>query len=209
MLSAASPDYYYYAYYNNHIRNIQLRQSSRVQSVKPSTAAKILLTHRESLGTPSAISMDSMVGEPSTSQHDNTPPALIESNESEYQGWMNEFCVEPASDTGTCCLGFWLPCVLFGKIDERLQRVQKGKDPKTVGNGCNGSCLIWLASGHGFCGEYSIRRSDLHRNVRSRGRIVLGWWHNTNANMIFNTQEVSLPTEEPVFVVCMESKEAS
>jgi len=91
------------------------------------------------------------MGEPSASQHDTASP--VETEEADYDGWMAKLCVEPSSDVGTCCLGFWLPCVLYGKIDERLQLIQKGRDPNKVGNGCNGSCMIWAASCGGFFGK--------------------------------------------------------
>ena len=103
-----------------------------------------------------------MIGEPATSQNDGNRSNVLPQTEGnpseaaivEYSGWMNALCREPPfADAETCCLGFWLPWVLFGKIDERLELVHNGQDPNEARSGCNRSCLMYAASCQGFCGE--------------------------------------------------------
>ncbi|PVH79168.1 hypothetical protein DL98DRAFT_461375 [Cadophora sp. DSE1049] len=64
-----------------------------------------------------------------------------------YNDWMSQFCVEPRDDISTCCLGFWVPCALYGKTHWRLKQIIRGKDasdstwkPK---DGCNTACWAW------------------------------------------------------------------
>lgn len=43
--------------------------------------------------------------------------------------WLNKLCHEPQGDIGTCCLGFWLPCALYGNTQYRLKQMAQGDDP--------------------------------------------------------------------------------
>lgn len=61
-----------------------------------------------------------------------------------YPRFMNKFCAEPPNDVNTCCLGFWVPCALYGKIAWRLNEYERNRDgsdeawdPKY---GCNQMC---------------------------------------------------------------------
>lgn len=69
-----------------------------------------------------------------------------------YDGWLANLCDEPAGDAGICCLGFWFPCLLYGKLDERIKLVRDGKDPHEAGTGCNAECLTWQVTLCGFGG---------------------------------------------------------
>ena len=70
-----------------------------------------------------------------------------------YDGWMSNLCDEPSDDAGTCCLGFWLPCLLYGKVDQRIKLVRDGKNPEDAGTGCGAECLIWQVTLGGFGGK--------------------------------------------------------
>lgn len=100
--------------------------------------------------------MGSMLVEPSHSRGRMTP--VVEEDETAYDGWMNAFCDEPSGDVQTCCLAFWFPSILYGRINERITLVQDGKDPELAGNGCGGECLIWSVTGQGFCGKFEFTR---------------------------------------------------
>ncbi|KAI9794478.1 MAG: hypothetical protein M1833_000391 [Piccolia ochrophora] len=55
------------------------------------------------------------------------------------QEWRNGFwdCCSPS---GTCCMGYWCPCILFGKTQHRL------KDPTLQSyDTFNGNCIGWWA----------------------------------------------------------------
>lgn len=121
-----------------------------------SFTAKISPKHRGPLGKPSAISMDSMLAEISISL-DHGPITLNECDDTTYDGWMSNLCDEPIGDAKICCLGFWLPCLLYGKVDERIKLVQQGKNPEDAGNGCGADCLIWQVGCFGFAGENYFR----------------------------------------------------
>lgn len=118
---------------------------SRGEPHKPTSPARTL-NHRPSLGQ-LPVSSTTSVSEAAKQNSDR--------RRNGSHAWMKKFCVEPAGDAGTCCLGFWLPCLLYGKIDDRLSRVRDGRDPQKVGNGCNSSCLIWWIACYGFCGTPS------------------------------------------------------
>ncbi|KAG4439183.1 hypothetical protein IFR05_005336 [Cadophora sp. M221] len=64
-----------------------------------------------------------------------------------YNDWMSQFCVEPQHDTSTCCLGFWVPCALYGKTHWRLKQINRGKDASDskwqLKDGCNTACWAW------------------------------------------------------------------
>ncbi|KAH7342586.1 PLAC8 family-domain-containing protein [Rhexocercosporidium sp. MPI-PUGE-AT-0058] len=64
-----------------------------------------------------------------------------------YNDWMSQFCVEPKNDTSTCCLGFWVPCALYGKTHWRLDQINRGNDASNSKwqskNGCNSACWAW------------------------------------------------------------------
>lgn len=43
--------------------------------------------------------------------------------------WINKLCFKPYEDWDTCCLGLWLPCVLYGRTQTRLEKIYLGEDP--------------------------------------------------------------------------------
>ena len=43
--------------------------------------------------------------------------------------WLNKLCHEPEGDVRTCCLGWWLPCALYGNTQWRLKQMAQGDDP--------------------------------------------------------------------------------
>lgn len=72
--------------------------------------------------------------------------------------WMASFCTEPDDnqDCSTCCLGFFVPCALYGKTNWRLNQLTKLKDPLDSSwkssYGCNGACWFYFFCG-GMCCE--------------------------------------------------------
>lgn len=67
-----------------------------------------------------------------------------------FQDWLSPFCQEPpGGDADTCCMGFWVPCVLYGKSAWRLKALALDEDDNrrwTPKNGCNGHCWGWLGA---------------------------------------------------------------
>jgi hypothetical protein len=63
--------------------------------------------------------------------------------------WMTKFCVEPPGDLDlpTCCLGFMVPCALYGKVDWRLKQKSLGRSVYAWrrSDGCNGPCWAYCA----------------------------------------------------------------
>jgi hypothetical protein len=61
-----------------------------------------------------------------------------------YPKFMNKFCAEPPNDVDTCCLGFWVPCALYGKISWRLNEYERNRDGSDKAwnprYGCNQMC---------------------------------------------------------------------
>ena len=59
--------------------------------------------------------------------------------------WLNNLCHEPQGDMGTCCLGFWLPCALYGNTQYRLKQMAQGDDPLDLSehDSCNGPCWMY------------------------------------------------------------------
>jgi len=100
------------------------------------------------------------MAEAATSQdHAQTIPQV---DELTYDGWMNNLCDEPNGDAATCCLGFWLPCLLYGKIDERIKLVRDSKNPEDAGSGCGAECFIWQVTLGGFAGKQLASLSHLN-----------------------------------------------
>ena|SRR5450432_2706728 len=56
--------------------------------------------------------------------------------------WIHPFCQEPENDLPTCCLGWWLPCCLYGKTQYRLLQMFEGLDPLDEARykPCDGAC---------------------------------------------------------------------
>lgn len=84
---------------------------------------------------------------PPSTQHEIESQGESGAENQPYNDWMTTFCAEPSNDVNTCCLGWWMPCVLYGKTHWRLKRISKGEDatdsdwkPKT---GCNAPCWAW------------------------------------------------------------------
>ncbi|KUJ21727.1 uncharacterized protein LY89DRAFT_381682 [Mollisia scopiformis] len=73
-------------------------------------------------------------------------------DETTFQDWLSPWCQEPPDaenrDVETCCLGFWVPCALYGKSNWRLKRVAMGEDSSNASwkpsMGCNGNCWGWF-----------------------------------------------------------------
>lgn len=78
-------------------------------------------------------------------------PASIEMRSKTSKEWIHPFC-QGDGDTPTCCLGFWCPCILYGKIQWRLWEKTLGRDPldEDQYSSCNPSC--WTMKGFtAFC----------------------------------------------------------
>jgi hypothetical protein len=59
--------------------------------------------------------------------------------------WMNNLCHDPHDDMESCCIGFWIPCALYGKTQYRFEQMAEGKDPldESRREACNGPCLMY------------------------------------------------------------------
>ncbi|KAI9840393.1 MAG: hypothetical protein M1837_001651 [Sclerophora amabilis] len=67
---------------------------------------------------------------------------------SESGEWRHALC--ECGDLPTCCVGFWCPCILYGKIQYRLNRKSARKDPTDLlgHKSFNGPCgLLAVACG--------------------------------------------------------------
>ena len=62
-----------------------------------------------------------------------------------HKKWTAKLWHEPPNDAGTCCLGFFLPCVLYSKTQYRMYRVSQGKDALDMSGykGCSGPCWAY------------------------------------------------------------------
>ncbi|EKD19876.1 hypothetical protein MBM_01828 [Drepanopeziza brunnea f. sp. 'multigermtubi' MB_m1] len=113
---------------------------------------------------------------------------------------VTSFGVEPQGDFGTCFLGFWIPCVLFGKTHWRLKRVSRGQDASDAAwnpsYGFNRLCLACgvaaLAPPLG-CILTGIQRSEIRGTYGINGNcasdVVLGIFC-TVCTQIQNDREV-------------------
>ena len=56
--------------------------------------------------------------------------------------WRHGLC--ECGDFGTCCLGCWCPCMLYGKTQYRLNQKSARKDPTNLLSykACNDSCIV-------------------------------------------------------------------
>ena len=58
--------------------------------------------------------------------------------------WLNKLCHEPEGDIGTCCLGFWLPCALYGNTQYRLKQMAQGDDPSDLSEHRHNNGPCWM-----------------------------------------------------------------
>lgn len=58
--------------------------------------------------------------------------------------WLNKLCHEPEGDIGTCCLGFWLPCALYGNTQYRLKQIDQGDDPMDLSEHKHNNGPCWM-----------------------------------------------------------------
>ncbi|KAI9761856.1 MAG: hypothetical protein M4579_000796 [Chaenotheca gracillima] len=95
----------------------------------------------------------------------NNPPVATIPGHGPVQDWHESFwdCCSPSS---TCCMGYWCPCVLFGRTYDRLE------DPTLANHSafnmnCLGCCVI------GSCGFgwvlQMMKRGDLRRKYNLDG----------------------------------------
>lgn len=109
----------------------QSRTSDHLQA----RAVTIIPVHRGSITGPSHTSIlpracGTMAG-PTTSasavtRNQNGPqPYTYPSDDS---GWQTKWCAEPRNDAGACCMAFWVPWAMYGKVDWRLRRVAMAED---------------------------------------------------------------------------------
>jgi PLAC8 family len=80
--------------------------------------------------------------------------------------WTTGLC--DCSDLGTCCLGIWCPCILYGKTQFRLSRRSRKLDPTNLlgYEACNASCtLMAILCGCQCTGTYP----DFYLEARIKG----------------------------------------
>ena len=145
--------------------------SGSTTNVQPPPKITITAVHRNSLAKPRHVTIPPneqqiFTARPPTIEPSNSPVAHdhgltkptafnVSSNprsgsttDESYAGWMNQWCHEPPDDAKACCLGFWVPPVLYGKTHWRLQNLTKGEDPLDSNwhsrDGCNGCCWAWF-----------------------------------------------------------------
>ncbi|PMD46132.1 hypothetical protein L207DRAFT_628726 [Hyaloscypha variabilis F] len=112
------------------------------------------------------------------SSHQQLPPQIDE--------WKTQFCVEPQGDLDTCCLGTWVPCALYGKVNERLRQKAQGDFDTDyswrTSDGCNSACWAYWACacisgtslGHGVLSGAAAgwQRSQIRGTYGIRGNCV-------------------------------------
>ena len=132
----------------------QRQTSERLQA----RAATIIPVHRESIVGPTHTS--TFPGHSGTIILDTDfyRNGSLESRRSSSQQlppqtdqWMTKFCAEPPGkgDANTCCLGWWVPCALYGKVNWRLNQKSRGEDINdwSSAKGCNSPCWAYWAFG--------------------------------------------------------------
>ncbi|KAL1965684.1 hypothetical protein VTN77DRAFT_5184 [Rasamsonia byssochlamydoides] len=96
--------------------------------------------------------------------HPNHLPGQISHPEQEIKGgtWSTSF--GECSDIGTCCLGIWCPCILYGRTQYRLSRKSRREDPTNLlgFEACNGSCTAMAL----LCGCQCILAAIQHTRTR-------------------------------------------
>lgn len=102
------------------------------------------------------------------------------SEDDPYTGWMSKLCVEPNKgdlDANTCCLGFWVPCALYGKTNWRLTQINGGRDATDSSwksnDGCNTSCWAWYGAWC-FCPPIAGMPRLPSHYIASSSRLTLG-----------------------------------
>lgn len=74
----------------------------------------------------------------------NHLPGQITHPNQEIKGgtWSHGLC--DCTDIGTCCLGIWCPCILYGKTQYRLAMKSRRDDPTNLlgYEKCNASCAV-------------------------------------------------------------------
>ncbi|QSS55159.1 DUF614 domain-containing protein [Histoplasma capsulatum var. duboisii H88] len=76
--------------------------------------------------------------------------------------WNHGLC--DCSDIGTCCLGLFCPCILYGRTTYRLNRKSERKDPTNLlgYETCNASCTVMAL----FCGCQWLLATIQHSRTR-------------------------------------------
>jgi hypothetical protein len=91
--------------------------------------------------------------------------------------WMAKFCVEPDGDAATCCLGWFVPCALYGKTHWRLEQLRKDKDPLDTSwkcsYGCNGPCWLFYLLGVYFTGTLGSCELSLNTFAKNYSNNIL------------------------------------
>lgn len=81
--------------------------------------------------------------------------------------WTTGLC--ECSDLGTCCLGIWCPCILYGKTQFRLSRRSRQRDPTNLlgYETCNASCTLMAI----LCGCQWLLATIQHTRTRKAYKI--------------------------------------
>lgn len=97
-------------------------------------------------------------------------PGQVMHPQQELKGgtWKHSLC--DCSDIGTCCMGMWCPCILYGRTQYRLSMKSERKDPTNLlgYETCNASCTGMAL----LCGcqcKYPLKSFD--RDIR----IEMNW----------------------------------
>ncbi|KAI9804180.1 MAG: hypothetical protein M1825_001582 [Sarcosagium campestre] len=94
---------------------------------------------------------------------DGTTPVVGGPGRGPIQNWQYGFC-DFLSPFNTCCLGYWCPCILFGKTQQRI------KDPALQNyEVVNGNCMGWAALG--YCGCFWILQMIKRGEMREQYNI--------------------------------------
>lgn len=115
------------------------------------SGGSVVLKHRESLTMPND-KKTSAATQPSNVLMDFIAyPVDDDNDESTYNGWMNQFCIEPG-DCNALAEAIFVPCVLYGKIEWRRARLSKNLSADDsywrASDGCNGMCWAYYIVSH-------------------------------------------------------------
>jgi hypothetical protein len=118
-------------------------------------AVTITPIHRESIITPNHTSIvpkasgtmaDVRTATSAVTEDQNMPKRSKRANAD--SGWMTKWFTEPLGDASACCMGFWVPCALYGKVDWRLRQAALGEDASDESWRCkyafNTPCFVYL-----------------------------------------------------------------
>ncbi|KAL2001539.1 hypothetical protein VTN02DRAFT_1637 [Thermoascus thermophilus] len=140
-------------------------RQSRAVPIEPD--ANPLQTPRSPRPPPAVAATFRSLGNSGTGLDDiyaNHLPGQITHPNQEIKGgpWSGGLC--DCSDIGTCCLGVWCPCILYGRTQYRLHMKSRREDPTNLlgYEKCNASCTVMAF----LCGFQWLLATIQHTRTR-------------------------------------------